>query len=435
MSHGPTYETNSWLNDDQIPDCHDQVEGEIQTDWLIIGAGFTGLSAARHLTKRCPHDSITILDADRFGMGSSFRSSGFLVSLGHFDSNLAENKNLYQLGVAGLHDLRSTVQENQIQCDWNEAGRLITARGKAGLRSLKYVQKTLSALGSPFSTIEGSEVESLTSMQGYRGAVRQKESVLVNPAKLGLGLVQSLPPNVRIFENSAVLTLKRQKHWLATTSQGSVKAPKVILANNGFANRLGFGWFRIFPMRTYVTVISSKQPFSKNLIVSEAAAQKDSIDWGVTSVERVGSSIRLVKGKLFVRNNASYGNHPVKKVSQELDPVVQDHLRSAQRRFPNHSLKAENIWSGIIGVSANCGQVFGEIRPNLFASFGYNGHGMVQGTTAGKLLVQLALGESSELLAAMKSLRKPTWIPGGPGRKLGVDLYVKYLNRRFKEEL
>lgn len=427
----PTLEVNSWLEGASGANDFSAIDADQDVDWLIVGAGFTGVAAAYRIAELCPGDRVILLDATTPGQGSSSRSSGFAVSLGHFDGPKIETENLYRLGKVGLEILRRTVDSLGIQCDWNESGRLIGARGQAGLKSLSMVRTVLDSLQSPFDDLDSEEIETLTGMQGYVGGIRQRESVLVNPAKLLQGLVKNLPDQIRVFGQSRVQDLRFDSRWIASSNGLTIRARRVLVTTNGLLRELGFGRNRLFPMRTFVSVFRPEIESDANTCGRSLLGNED--QWGITSVERVGSSLRLVRNRIFLRNWASVGaDAPREETLRKIASIQSD---SIQRRFPTMTMNLENTWSGVIGVSANGTQVYGEKAPGLFLSCGYNGHGICQGTISGQNLVDLALGRSNEMTEAMKGLRSPIWIPEGRPLKFGVDVFLAYLNWRFSREL
>ncbi len=68
-----------WVND--LPQRHNIkiINKNLETNWLIVGAGFTGLSAARKLANIFPNETILLVDAQLAGEGASSRNSGYLV--------------------------------------------------------------------------------------------------------------------------------------------------------------------------------------------------------------------------------------------------------------------------------------------------------------------------------------------------------------------
>ncbi|QEG24249.1 NAD(P)/FAD-dependent oxidoreductase [Mariniblastus fucicola] len=421
----PTLEHNSWLDGVGTLPTFSKVEQDQSVDWLIVGAGFTGVAAARRIAIAKPDDRVLIVDAGEVLDGSSSRSSGFVVPIGHFyHPRLPENEKLYRLGSDGIRQLRELVEHHRIDCDWNNAGRLIGARAAPGMKSLNRIARSLEALGSPIVRLSGEQVREHTSMATYHAAIRQTESVMVNPAKLLRGLIETLPPNVTLMTNSAVTAVLPNGN--AIVDGGIViESGQMILSVNAFANQFGIGKHRVFPMRTFVSEVEFPTSGQENPA------------WGITSSERVGSSIRRVGNRLFIRNTAEFGTRSADPKA-ELKRVASFQLRTLQSRFSGvadvSKMQVANTWSGPISITANGGSLFGQSSDNVYFATGYNGHGIAHGTTSGRLLAELAMGHRSELLALIQSLKKPNWIPGGAILKSGVDAYVRLLRWRFGAE-
>ncbi|MBX3419022.1 MAG: FAD-binding oxidoreductase [Pirellulaceae bacterium] len=427
MGKPPNFEINSWLEGEPAFAEYPQLEADLHTDWLIVGAGFTGLAAATHLAQLRPADRIVLIEGSRLGEGSASRSSGFVVSLGHFDGSSRETAALYRLGTAAIAYLREQVQTHHIECDWNEAGRMIAARGNPGLGSLKRIRRALDRAGSGYTPVSSQQIKQTTGMSGYVDGIRQDESIQVNPAKLHRGLVESLPANVEVFEQSPVLSIQRKSHWVAQTKTGSITAKRILLTNNASVTKLGHATNRVFPMQTYIGVFQSPQ--------NESSLFGDEPNWGLTSVERVGSSVRRVKDQLFIRSGAICGFAEGQNSAQQYKEIVDLQRQAMARRFPQNELECINVWSGGIGVTANGSQFFGQAGEGLFLSVGYNGHGIAQGTISGQLLVDLALARESELLHCIQGLPKPWWIPRPSLLYPIVDRYVEWLNWRYGDEI
>ena len=118
----------SWINDlDQRSNIKILNENR-SCDWLIVGAGYTGLSAARKLSELHPNKRIIIIDAQFAGEGASGRNSGYLVDTTLNDgftsnkelSNYKKKTDIYQLGIEVV---KKFIKVYQVDCDWNEAGK------------------------------------------------------------------------------------------------------------------------------------------------------------------------------------------------------------------------------------------------------------------------------------------------------------------------
>jgi len=419
-------ELNFWMDGEPALVAYPQLEADLHADWLIVGAGFTGLAAAAYLARLRPADRIVMVEGSRVGEGSASRSSGFVVSLGHFGGSARETATLYRLGMAAIADLRQQVHLHRIDCDWSESGRLIAARGIPGMRSLERIRRNLERAGSRYTALSAPQIKRLTGMTGYLDGIRQDDSVQVNPAKLLCGLVEALPKNVEVFESSLVQSLQYKKRWVAHLPRGRITADRVLITNNAGATKLGLATHRVFFMQTSMGVYEGGE--------SETRGWGDEDDWGVTSVERVGSSVRRVNNRLFFRSGAICG-FGEKFDSTKRDAIIDLQRKALARRFPQSPPEFINLWSGGIGVTANGSQLFGQAGEGLFLSVGYNGHGIAQGTISGRLLVDLALDRESELLHGLLGLPKPWWIPGPRLLYPIVDRYLVWLNWRYRDEI
>ena len=103
------------------------LQGDVVADWLVLGAGFAGLAAARRLAELRPHAHIVVVDAGTVGNNASGRNSGFAIDVPHnIGSSLEELRQAahYQaLLTAGMNDLEGLVAQYRIDCQWRRAGK------------------------------------------------------------------------------------------------------------------------------------------------------------------------------------------------------------------------------------------------------------------------------------------------------------------------
>ena len=121
--------TNGWFNTLEPMAKPRQVKGTVRTDWVVLGAGVTGLSATRHLAEQKPNDRILLIEAERIGRGNSGRNSGFALHAwfhGALDdpAELEHAHRIGRLSAGGVEILRRLVRENQIECAWHDFGML-----------------------------------------------------------------------------------------------------------------------------------------------------------------------------------------------------------------------------------------------------------------------------------------------------------------------
>ena len=418
-----------WLDHGTQLPSFERLSGLVSAPYVVVGAGFTGLAAARRIAELEPDKQILLVDAVPIGRGTAGRSSGFVVPIAHFarDRDCESSRRLYRLGCAGINCLRELVQRHSINCDWEETGRLIGARSRFGIRSLSHQRHVLTQLKSPFEELSGEQVAEQTGMSGYLAAIRQMDSVMVHPALLVAGLAANLPPNVRVLESSPIEQIQEGKKYQLRNQQGSIDADKVILTTNAYLNSFGLASNRAFPMRTFA---------STTLLPESDRAGFGREPWGLTSPERIGSSLRRISGdRILIRNTALFGYRGANTLD-ELHRIAKIHLRTLRDRYPNSPLwEIQSTWSGVLSVSANGAGIFGELKENLWAVAGHNGHGIAQGTIAGQLLADAMMDNPNPLLQDIQLLPQARWIPRGPLLRLGVGAMVRYWNWKCRQEI
>jgi glycine/D-amino acid oxidase-like deaminating enzyme len=398
---------------------------------VVLGAGFTGLAAARRLAEHRPEARIVLLEAQRVGFGASGRNSGFVVDVGHSEEglDLEANRRLIRLARAGIAQLRGLVEEHAIDCAWTEAGRLHGAVEDSGMRCLERLGRRLDELGEPYQTLDAEAVTALTGTRYYRAAVRTAGTVLVQPAALVRGLAGALPGNVELFEESPVRALQREEGVRLECAAGSVTAKHLLLASNGFTPALGVLRRRMFPLLTYASL-------TRPLRDEELAALGGQAQWGLVPEDRLGTTVRRTRDhRLLIRNGVRY-DPALRSDERRMEKVRRIHRKSFRARFPAlQRVEFEYTWGGVLGASLNDAQFFGRVAADVFASVSYNGVGVALGTVSGALLADLAVGCPSELLSDLESLPGPAWIPPDPLLGIGIRLTLGRLRARAGREL
>ncbi|REK50302.1 MAG: FAD-binding oxidoreductase, partial [Proteobacteria bacterium] len=142
----------SWIKDLNPRQNIKTLSDNLSTSWLIVGAGFTGLSAARKLGEIFPKEKIIIVDAQLAGDGASGRNSGYLVDT-TLNDGFTSNKELesykkkadiYDLGIKAV---KNFIKEYQVDCDWNECGKFFASSRTEDLTILNNFSNTLEKLG------------------------------------------------------------------------------------------------------------------------------------------------------------------------------------------------------------------------------------------------------------------------------------------------
>lgn len=399
--------------------------GEQTADWVVAGAGVTGLAAARRLGELAPEARIVLLEQHRLGFGTSGRSSGFIIDAPcytpAFDADY--NRRLMRLFRAGHAQLTTIVKQRGIDCDWSETGHLCAIAAARRSPQLEEVCRSLDAVGDDYEWLEGSSLEAVIGTSFYHAAIRLPRTILLNPAALCRGLGETMPPNVEVYEESPVQRIAGGETVRIDCADGSIRAKRLLLATNAFTPALGYLKRQLMPMMLYASL-------SRPLDEAQRAAMNGAPEWGVTPKVAMGSTIRRVGDRMSIRNIVRHSSDI--RIDRGLKARLQKtHRELLAKRFPMLAgLEMEHSWGGVICMTANYLSVFGRLEPGVFAAVGYNGVGLARGTASGAALAEYALGGGGGLIDDAKALAGPSRFPPRPFLDLGVAAALAWKSLR-----
>ncbi|MFS2013023.1 NAD(P)/FAD-dependent oxidoreductase [Azospirillum sp. CT11-132] len=412
--------TNGWSRILPRRTPRPSLDGHIRADWVVVGAGYAGLAAARRLAENRPHQTVVVLEAQQAGEGASGRNSGFAIDLPHtVGSSLEELESSHRsmnLARAGIAYLKRQVDGHGIACDWSLRGKYHAAVSEKGVAEvLTPLAKELDALGEPYRWVDRDALRKDLGSPHFSAAIHTPGCVLLNPAALCRGLADSLPANVRLHENTPVTQVDYRNGVTLTTPGGSVSAPKMILAVNGFAEKFGFYKRRLL-------VFAAHASLSRPLSPDERAALGGVENWGLTPANAfAGITMRRTSDhRILIRQNIHFC--PGFRQSDERRRAIgAGHKRLFDQRFPMlPDVGMEHTWTGYICLSRNGAPGFARVAPDVYAAVCQNGVGVAKGTIGGVLAADMACGEDNPLIADMESLGAPTGLPPRPFLDLGV---------------
>ena len=425
----------SWINDLSPRNSIQSLSKNLDSEWLIIGAGYTGLSAARKLGELYSNQKILLVDAQLAGEGASSRNSGYLVDTTLNDGftsnkeleNYKKKTDIYKLGIEAV---KKFIKEYQVDCDWNECGKYFASSKIEDKKILENFSKTLSKLDFKHSLMFNNDLTKRLGTNFYEVALHTKGGILLHPGKLVRAMIDTLPKNVDLFENSCLLNWKKVDDTILCNFQnGSIKTKKIIFATNGFLKSLGIKTNYNFPL---TLTASMTRPLTKE----EYENIGEPKEWGVLPVKPMGATIRLSKNKRILIRNTAEVHNPFKMSKLDLKKRSIKQKIGIKKRFPQLPDDIiQSTWSGVVSRTRNSSQVFEKIDNNIFVAGCYNGSGIGVGTLFGEQIAIKASNVETSEIKTIETQNKPTWLPPQPFLNLGVKSRLFYERIRAKSEI
>lgn len=413
------------------------LEAQSTVDVAIIGAGFAGLSAARRLVQLDPGLSVAVLEAGRVGEGPAGRNSGFMIDLPH---DLASET---YAGDTQATDFRATeinrtairfgaeaAEEYGLGRDvFDPCGKINAAATEAGDRHNRDYAAHLAGMNETHRLLDAAEMAELTGTAFYSSGLFTPGTVVLQPAAYIRGLAEGLRSSIALYENSPVAEIADEgAGWALRTARATLRAGRVILANNGHA--ASFGFFRRQLMHVF-TYASMTRRFPSGLL---GGATK----WGVTPSDPMGTTVRRIAdgdgSRIVVRSRFTYD--PTMEVSEgAIRRAGRLHDQRFRQRFPGLAgIGMEYRWAGHLCLSRNGVPAHGEIARGVFAAVCQNGLGTTKGTAAGIAAADRVLGRESEITAMFDGLDAPARLPPEPLAYLGANAVLKWKEWRAGRE-
>jgi glycine/D-amino acid oxidase-like deaminating enzyme len=411
------------------------LDAEVTADWLIVGAGFAGLSAARRLTQLRPGDRIVVLDARELAQSTAGRNSGFMIDVPH-DLSSGE----YAGGDAGGTALEmrqnrlaiafakaAAAEYGMSAATFDPSGKINAAATERGVRLNEGFARSLEQAGEPLRRIDAAGMRELTGSDYYLAGLHTPGAVMIQPADYIRSFAAGLGSRIELYENSPVAALSRDgTAWTARTARGSVTAPAVILGVNGLVQDFGHFGGRLMHVFTYASMTA---PFG-------GRAGQDR--WGLLPADPMGATVRKITAeggsRIVVRTRFTY-DPSMRVTERRVAGMAAGQRRSFDARFPDLAgLGFDYSWAGRLCLSLNHVPAFGEVEEGLYSACCCNGLGTVKSTLAGMMAADLATGTRSAELDEYQDQPKPRRLPPEPIAGLGASAVIRWQEMRAGRE-
>lgn len=416
------------------------LEGKKTADFVVIGAGFSGLSAARRLRQLQPEAHIMVLEAGEVAEGAAGRNSGFMIDLPH---DLAsedyagpgDDCKVIDLNRQAIRFARAAVDDYGIDRNFfDEAGKVNGAVSAVAQAHNQTYSAHLASLGEVSEMLDAQQMRELTGSSHYAAGLYTPGTVMLQPAGYIRGLARGLvDTGVTIHERSAVMRIEPAGgDWRVITAAGAVTTPRVILSVNGHLESFGVARGRL--MQLFLYAVMTPELDSEALKALGGAAR-----WGVTPSDPMGTTVRRIDAgqggnRIITRTCATL--RPNAMPSQgEINRAAGVMQRKFDSRFPQLAgMKMEFAWAGHLCLSLNSVSIAREVERGVFSACVQNGLGTARGTLTGIAAAELACGHSSAITQYFAAEEQPKKLPPQPFRQIGANAVLRYREWRAREE-
>ncbi len=394
--------------------------GERRADVAIIGAGYTGLSAALHLA--AAGRAVLVLEAQALGARASGLNGGQVIPGLKTDPDALEElfgpergTRLVASVAAGPALVFELIGRHAIDCDAIRTGWIQPATSTAALAQLAARVEQWRRRGAAVELLTAHEVGLLTGSARYCGGLLDRRGGTVQPLSYVHGLACAVARSGgQICVHTRAVRLRRaSREWRVETPHGLITAPSVIVATNAYSGAL------VGALRRSIITVPSFQVATVPLTHTQRAqilpgGQAASDTWHLLRYFRLDAGGRLVLGA-----RGTFGREPG-------PGSCRHHYRAVLEIYPQLAGVAfEYHWGGLVAMTRDHLPHLHELAPGLLAGLGYNGRGVAMATLMGRLLAQRTLGMSDAELAFPVTPVRP--IPFHRASSFAARAAIQYL--------
>ncbi|MGN7869751.1 NAD(P)/FAD-dependent oxidoreductase [Paracoccus sp. 22332] len=400
------YPPSVYAQTSDLLDRFPPLKGETRADVAVVGAGYTGLSAALHLA-RAGRD-VVLVDAQRVGFGASGRNGGQIGSGQRQEVDWLERqfgrptaRRLWDLAEDAKALTRALAAESGVPI---RDGVAHACRSASEVDHSARMAAHLAAYYD-YDRVQPLDRDAMAAHLGstaYAGGDLDRGAAHVHPLALALGMARlAVAAGVRIHEGTHV---HRIEHGSATGKSrvlcdtGRILCDQVILAGNGYQGRLdGKVAARVMPINNYIV---STTPLGDDF--SEILPQRIAVadTKFVVNYWRLDDDRRLIFGG---------GETATYRFPRDIAALVRPHLLSVYPQLRDVAIT--HAWGGTLAITMNRMPHFARPAPNCLSAGGYSGHGVALATLAGRLIADAVAGQSDGFDAMAAIPTRP--FPGG----------------------
>jgi glycine/D-amino acid oxidase-like deaminating enzyme len=390
-------EHNYWLTTADFPKIETRPLPD-RVDVGVIGAGFTGLSAARTLARRGA--KVAVLESETVGWGASSRNGGMVLTGMELGVNQLISKygrdltrRMYAASLATVDCVEQLVGEEAIDCDFSRCGHLeVACKQKHFDDYARQVEVIAREFNHQLRVVQRNELSAEIGSNIYYGGMVDEVSAGLNPARYVAGLGRAATKaGAEIFENTRVEGMQRESRkgesgWKITTSRGPLWAREVFVATSGYTSK--------------ATPALQKKliPIGSFIITTEVLPEKLAHELSPRNRMIYDSKNYLYYYRLTPDRRMLFGGRAA--FFPETDQTIRRSAEILRRGmievYPQlRDAKIDYVWGGTLDfafdIMPHAGQLDG-----MYYAVGYAGHGVAMATYQGQKMAQLIAGDKPD---------------------------------------
>ena len=389
---------NFWFKAAELENqkINEPLRGSHTADVVIVGGGYTGLSAAYHIRQKFPEKKIVLLEGACCGYGASGRNGGFCIATDLIRETKKPEletiqKNL-EISFYGQNFIKKMIAEHGVDCDYEENGMLGVALNEKQAKELEEYRERLASFGLDSTYLDGKNLETEIKSPLFLAGLNIPHGSILNPAKLAREMKRVVEEvGIEVRERTVVTRITPGKVNHVDTELGDIRAPVLVIALNAYAQKLGFFKEHVIPVGVFQI---ATEPLSK--------AQWNSIGWqnrqGLYDLRALFSYLVPSADGRIVMGGSDFSYYPNDGLSSGNDKFFTRRVtEDLFAFFPSlEGLRIEHAWGGTTTYTMDRTPSVGAIGDNRNIYYGIGlSEGVPTTQTFGRIIADLMAGESN----------------------------------------
>ena len=366
-------------------------------DVAVIGAGFTGLSAARTLAKRGAR--VAVLERNTIGWGASSRNGGMVLTGMKLGVNKLismygreRTRRMYAASLASIDCVEQIVQEERIDCDFSRCGHLEVACKQKHFENYERQTELIEVeFNHKLKVLAKSELSDEIGSTLYHGGIVDEVSAGCNPARYVAGLAESaLKAGVEIFEHASVQAIQRDSRgevgWKLITARGSLWAHEVFVATSGYTGAATPALQRkLIPIGSFI--------IATEVLPASLARELSPRNRMIYDSKHFLHYYRLTPDRrMLFGGRAAFFPESERTIRRSADILRRGMIQVYPQLI---DARVEFAWGGTLDfafdIMPHAGQMDG-----MYYAVGYAGHGVAMATYQGQKVAEMMAGDQVE---------------------------------------